>query len=154
MTEGLPPPQGIPIPGEIPPPGEEAFDEGVVTEVIRPAAIIPEEAARAILVELSLRDVRNGGVWRSDPSRWALYDQPWPSPADQGPAQLVGTIQVAYSTPTRYEITIFRATVTKVGTDMGWTVSTLCDEALEFGKLDLATCPRATMTEPPKPFRF
>lgn len=137
-----------------PPPDETAFDEGVVTEVIRPAAIIPEEAARAILVELSLRDVRNGGVWRSDPSRWALYDSPWPTPVDQGAAQLLGTIQVAYSTPTRYEITIFRATVTRVGTDTGWTVESLCDEALGFGQLSLSTCPRAEMKEPPKPFRF
>ena len=139
---------------DFPPPGDEVFDEGVVTEVIRPAAIIPEEAARAILVELSLRDVRNGGTWRSDPSRWALYDAPWPSAADQGGAQLVGTIQVAYSTPTRYEITIYRATVTRTGTEIGWTVTKLCDEALGFGHLDLATCPRATMNEPPKPFRF
>ena len=137
-----------------PPPDETAFDEGVVTEVIRPAAIIPEEAARAILVELSLRDVRNGGVWRSDPARWALYDSPWPSPVDQGASQLVGSIQVAYSTPTRYEITIYRATVTRVGSELGWTVNSLCDEALGFGHLDLARCPRATMNEPPKPFRF
>ena len=138
----------------IPPPDDAAFDEGVVTEVIRPAAIIPEEAAREILVELSLRDVRNGGVWRSDPSRWALYDSPWPNPADQGQAQLVGTIQVAYSTPTKYEITIYRATVTRVGTDLGWRVISLCDEALGFGRLDLATCPRAALIDPPKPFRF
>lgn len=133
---------------------DDAFDEGVVTEVIRPAAIIPEESARAILVELSLRDVRNGGVWRSDPSRWVLYDSPWPHPADQSYAQVVGSIQVAYSTPTRYEITIYRATVTKVGTELGWTVNSLCDEALGFGGLNLATCPRATLSQPPKPFRF
>jgi len=137
-----------------PPPGEEVFDEGVVTEVIRPAAIVPEEAARAILVELSLRDVRNGGVWRADPARWALYDSPWLSPTDQGSSQLIGTIQVAYGTPTRYEITVFRATVTRVGTEMGWNVTTLCDEALGFGNLDLSRCPRASLKAPPKPFRF
>ncbi|CAB4940327.1 MAG: hypothetical protein F2842_04180 [Actinobacteria bacterium] len=138
----------------LPPPSDDAFDEGVITEVIRPAAIVPEESARSILVELSLRDVRNGGVWRSDPSRWALYDSPWPHPTDQGTSLLVGTMQVAYSTPTRYEITIYRATITRVGSDLGWTVESLCDEALGFGSLTLANCPRATLTEPPKPFRF
>ena len=46
----------------------QAYDEGVVTEVIRPAAIIPEESTRAVLVELALRDVQNGGVWQSEPS--------------------------------------------------------------------------------------
>ena len=35
----------------------EAYDEGVVSEVIRPAAVVPEESARAVLVELALRDV-------------------------------------------------------------------------------------------------
>ena len=53
----------------------EAYDEGVVSEVIRPAAIIPEESARAVLVELALRDVQNGGVWQSEPSLWSRYDR-------------------------------------------------------------------------------
>ena len=55
----------------------EAYDEGVVSEVIRPAAIIPEESARAVLVELALRDVQNGGVWQSEPSLWSRYDRSW-----------------------------------------------------------------------------
>ncbi|TAK69153.1 MAG: hypothetical protein EPO13_08040 [Actinomycetota bacterium] len=132
----------------------EMYDEGVVTEVIRPAAIIPEESARAVLVELALRDVQNGGLWLSDPSRWARYDASWNGAGDPGPAQLIGTIQVAYGTPTRYEITVYRATVTRLGTSRGWTVVKLCDEALGFGNLDLATCPRASLATPPKPFRF
>ena len=132
----------------------EMYDEGVVTEVIRPAAIIPEESARAILVELAIRDVQNGGVWLSDPSRWALYDSPWIGPNQPGESQLVVTIQVAYGTPTRYEITVYRATVTRRGTQMGLTVTSLCDEALGYGTLSLATCPRASLSNPPKPFRF
>jgi hypothetical protein len=132
----------------------EAYDEGVITEVIRPAAVVPEEAARAILGELGLRDVHAGGRWLSDPSRWARYDSPWQREGDPGHAELLGTIQVAYGTPTRYEITLYRATVTRIGADRGWTVVSLCDEALGFGGLDLATCPRASLTAPPKPFRY
>ena len=101
----------------------EAYDEGVVSEVIRPAAIIPEESARAVLVELALRDVQNGGVWQSEPSLWSRYDRPWEGYGSPGGAELIGTIQVAYGTPTRYEITIYRVTVTKFGTDQGWTVT-------------------------------
>lgn len=122
----------------------EALGEvGSVSEVIRPSAIIPEDAARTVLVELSMRDVRTGGVWLADPSIWRRYD---------GPAEknLIGSIQVAYGTPTRYEITIFRATVTQFGTQHGWTVTSLCDEALQFGGLTLASCPRATLAAPPK----
>jgi hypothetical protein len=133
----------------------EAYDEGVVTEVIRPAAILPEQAAREVLMELSLRDVRTGGCWHAEPTLWRRYDQPFDAPdAGPGNAQLLGTIQVSYGTPTRYEITIFRATVTRLGTQHGFTVQSLCDEALGYGGLNLATCPRADLTPPPRPFRF
>ena len=132
----------------------EAYDEGVVSEVIRPAAIVPEEAARAILVELALRDVQNGGVWQSEPQLWSLYDRPWHGYDNPAGAELVGAIQVAYGTPTKYEITIYRVTVTRFGTVAGFTVSTLTDAALLYGGLTLAECPRATLNAPPKPFNY
>jgi hypothetical protein len=132
----------------------EAYDEGVVTEVIRPAAVLPEEAARRVLVELALHDVAAGGLWHSEPTQWRRYDRSWEEPGIPGPVHLVGTMQVAYGTPTRYEITIYRATITQVGTSAGWTVESLCDEALAFGGYTLASCPRADLKPPPKPFRF
>jgi hypothetical protein len=119
----------------------EAYDEGAISEVIRPAAILPETNARGVLVELALRDVHNNGQW----------DGPG---GGAGTSELIGSIQVAYGTPTRYEITIYRVTVTQLGREHGWTVETLCDEALTYGGLSLAGCPRATMTPPPQPFRF
>lgn len=135
-------------------PDPDDLGAGAVTQVIRPAAIVPEESVRLILVELALRDVSNGGLWLSDPSRWARYDVPWSAAGNPGESRLVGTIQVAYGTPTRYEITIYRATVTAQGQSTGWSVGSLCDEALSLGGLDLANCPRASLTAPPKPFRF
>ncbi len=132
----------------------EAYDECVITEVIRPAAVLPESAARVVLVELALRDVNAGGRWHARPSDWRRYDRQWPSLGDQGGAQLLGSMQVAYGTPTRYEITVYRATITSVGTQQGWTVERLCDEALGFGGLSLASCPRADLAPPPRPFRF
>jgi hypothetical protein len=132
----------------------EAYDEGVVSEVIRPAAIVPEEGARSVLVELALRDVQNGGMWQSEPNLWSRFDRPWHGANNPAGAELVGTIHVAYGTPTRYEITIYRVTVTRFGTEHGWTVETLTDEALGYGGLTLANCPRATLAAPPKPFRF
>src|SRR6185369_17613527 len=99
-----------------------AYDENVVSEVIRPAAIVPEEAARAILVELSLNSVHSGGLWRAEPSRWNRYDRPWASTQDPGEACLLGSIQVAYGTPTKYEITIYRVSITRRGEELGLTV--------------------------------
>lgn len=133
----------------------ENEDEGVITEVIRPAAVLPEEAARAVLMQLALRDVRLGGVWDTEPALWRRYDNAWIAGHDQDTsARLLGSIQVAYGVPTRYEITIFRATVTRVGSEQGWNVEKLCDDALQYGALTLASCPRADLKPPPKPFRF
>ena len=123
--------------------------EGAVTQVIRPAAIVPEDASRRIMMELALRDVRDGGHWLTEPNVWRRFDRPYGQDVDPG---LVGSIQVAYGTPTRYEITLYRVTVTNLGATMGWTVQTLCDEALELGGMTLAECPRAELTPPPRPF--
>jgi hypothetical protein len=131
----------------------DALDDGVVTEVIRPAAVVPETAARNILVEMAVRDVRSGGHWHTEPSLWRRYDRPW-SGSEPGPALLLGSLQVAYGVPTRYEITIYRVTITQEGTDHGFDVLSLTDEALGFGDLTLATCPRASLASPPKPFRM
>jgi hypothetical protein len=131
----------------------QAYDDGVVTEVIRPAAVVPEQSARHVLVELAMHDVRMGGVWWSEPTNWRRYDMPW-NALDGGPgtAELMGTMQICYGVPTRFDITIFRATITRAGMDGGMTVTALCDEALAFGGLSLATCPRADLKPPPRPF--
>ena len=133
----------------------EVYEDVAVTEVIRPAAVLPESAAREVLVELAHHDVRAGGCWASSPTLWQRYDRPW-DPAGTGPgdAVLLGSLQVSYGTPTRYAITIYRATVTMLASSNGWTVEALCDEALAFGGYTLAECPRADLKPPPRPFRM
>jgi hypothetical protein len=66
----------------------------------------------------------------------------------------MGTIHVSYGTPTKYEITLYRVSVTAGGLAAGWTVASLTDEALQFGGLTLAECPRATVNPPPRPYTF
>ena len=131
-----------------------AYDDGAISEVIRPAAVLPESAARIVLVELALRDVRQEGEWWSSPTLWRRYDRPWDDEEAPGGSQLIGGLQVTYGTPMRYSITIYRATVTPYGVRQGWHVERLCDEALGFGGLTLADCPRADLKPPPKPFRM
>jgi hypothetical protein len=132
----------------------ESLDGGEVSAVIRPAVRLPEWEARAVLVELSLRDVRNGGHWHAEPARWTRYDQPWNRAGNAEQARLLGTMHVAYGTPTAYEITIYRVTITPAGTTAGMTVQGLCDEALGFVRLTLASCPRVDLMDPPEPFKF
>jgi hypothetical protein len=133
----------------------EACGDTAVTEVIRPAAIVPDEAARQILAHLSAHDVRMGGLWLAEPAAWQRFDRPWNAP-DRGPgtAELLGTLQVIHGMPTRYEITVFRATITYAGQALGYSVTSLCDEALGYGGLTLESCPRAELRPPPQPFRY
>ncbi len=133
---------------------DAAYDDDVISQVIRPAAIVPEEAASSILVELSLNSVGSDGLWLGEPSLWKRYDSPWRSATEQGTSELIGSIQVAYGTPTKYEITIYRVTITRRGQELGWTVESLTNEALGFGDLTLGQCPKATMSAPPRPLRF
>jgi hypothetical protein len=124
-----------------------------ITEVIRPAAIVPEKAARDILTGMAGSSVYTGGLWLAEPSRWVRYDRPWNGPGDRGDAQRLGTLKVAYGTPTKYEITIYQVTITGAGQQAGFSVQALSDEALRFGSLTLDACPRAALIAPPKPFR-
>jgi hypothetical protein len=132
-----------------------AYDQDAVTEVIRPSAVLPEAAARAVLSELVLNDARRDGLWIAEPACWRRYDRSWDGAAGTpGAAVLVGTMQVAYGTPRRYEITVYRATITVAGTSAGWSVAGLCNEAFGYGGFTLASCPRADLAPPPRPFRM
>lgn len=113
------------------------------------------EKARDVLRELEYRDVARGGVWSASVGVWQRYDVPWNGPiAGRGDAKLVGTIAVAYGTPTQYDVTIYRATITQHGAESGWSVEGLCDDALQYGGLTLATCPRTQLVSPPLPDPF
>ena len=119
------------------------------TEVIRPAAVLPEEAAMKILAALRAADVSRGGVWNASSSLWQRYDRPWDVLTGlRGDAELIGTICVTYDMPSRYYITVYRVTVTEVGLDQGWSVAKLCDDAFGFGGLTLDSCPRADLVSP------
>lgn len=124
--------------------------------IIRPSAVLPEKAAVTIVAALSENDVSRGGVWNASVSVWQLYDQPWSGIAGtRGDAQLVGMIAVVYDSPSRHLITIYKAVITDFGAELGVTVESLCDRALSFADLTLATCPRADLAAPPAadPFR-
>jgi hypothetical protein len=131
-----------------------AYGDAAVTEVIRPSAVLPESAARRILAELSICDARSGGLWIADPARWQRYDRPWDGAAGEPSSRLLGTLQVIYGRPARYEITVFRVTITSAGAAAGWSVTSLCDEAFAYGGLTLASCPRADLAPPPGPFHM
>ncbi|HEU0130865.1 MAG TPA: hypothetical protein VFQ85_07725 [Mycobacteriales bacterium] len=122
-----------------------------VESVIRPAAILGIAAATEILRCLEQFDVSRGGVWSATPGMWQRFDRPWNGPSgSRGGAVMVGSIAVVYDEPRRNEITIYKVNVTDPGLALGWTVDRLCDDALAWAGLTLATCPRATLRQPPR----
>jgi hypothetical protein len=125
-----------------------------LTEMIRPAAVIPEAAARAILTGMAVSSVYRDGLWLAEPSRWVRYETPWTQPLAQGRSPRIGTIRVAYGIPTKYEITLYQVTISEAGLAAGMTPQSLADEALAFGSLSLDRCPRTSLSSPPKPFRY
>jgi hypothetical protein len=121
-----------------------------LTRVIRPAAVLRTLEAERVVNALKELDVAEGGMWNVNPGMWQRYDKPWDGIGGMaGTSKLVGTIASAYGSPTRYDITIYRVTVTTLGAELGWTVDSLCDEALGHAGLTLATCPRADLQDPP-----
>ena len=133
--------------------GIQQYGDGAVSEVIRPAAIVPEDAARQILATLQVKSLDKGGVWTATTRQWCRYDASGVDSNGHPVGELVGCIEAVYGATTRYEVTLYRVTVTPAGTAAGWTVESLCDEPLSYGGLTLASCPRAQMQPPPKPFR-
>ena len=120
------------------------------TAIIRPAAVLKEQEAARVLAELEQLDVSKGGAWNVVPGLWQRYDRPWDGEGGMmGSARLMGTIGVIYGSPSRHDITIYRVTVTVDGSAAGWSVESLCDDALSFVGLTLADCPRADLLSPP-----
>jgi hypothetical protein len=120
------------------------------TLVLRPAAVLEHRAASRLLAELERRDVARGGVWVASASLWQRYDQPWNGGhGARGDARLLGSIGVMYDAPARQQITMYRVTLTAAGVELGWSVESICDDALSWVGLTLASCPRAELATAP-----
>ena len=118
--------------------------------VIRPAAVLRQLEAERVVASLSALDVSTGGVWIVNPGLWQRFDKAWDGVGGMaGSAKVVGTIATTYGAPTRYDITIYRVTLSDHGRILGWSVDSLCDEALGYAGLTLQSCPRAELTTPP-----
>lgn len=118
-----------------------------LNRVIRPAAVLPEHAAREILSWLQTVDVSQGGCWSSGIGSIQRYSGPFDGPSGmRGSAVLLGSLHITWDT---YEATIYRVSVTDAGAALGMTVDSLCDEVLRVAGLTLASCPRAALHAAP-----
>ena len=120
--------------------------------VIRPAAVLPERAAREILSWLQVHDVSQGGCWSSAIGSIQRYSGPFDGVSGmRGSAVLLGSLHITWDT---YAATIYRVSITDAGAQQGLTVERLCDEVLSVADLTLASCPRAQLLAAPAPDPF
>ena len=120
--------------------------------VIRPAAVLPERAAREILAWLQTHDVSAGGCWSSSVGTVQRYSGPFDGPSGmRGSAVLLGSLHITWDT---YEATIYRVSITDAGAARGLTVDRLCNEVLRVADLTLESCPRANLLDAPRPDPF
>ncbi|MBK5305770.1 MAG: hypothetical protein JJD92_03690 [Frankiaceae bacterium] len=120
--------------------------------VIRPSAIVPEHAARQLMAWVAVHDVTHGGVWAHDIGYFKRFSGPFNGAGGmRGSSVLLGTIHVTWD---KYDVTIFRVSLTDEGVQAGMTVEGVCNELLLHAGLTLATCPRADLAPAPAPDPF
>jgi hypothetical protein len=120
--------------------------------VIRPAAVVPERAARVLMAWVAVHDVTHGGVWAHDIGYFKRFSGPFDGVAGmRGTAVLLGSIHVTWD---KYDVTIFRVSITDEGAARDMTVDGICNELLRHAGLTLATCPRAELAPAPLPDPF
>jgi hypothetical protein len=115
--------------------------------IIRPAAVIPSQAARELVTWFARNSLEAGGLWNvgTHTGIWQRYDKVWNGAfGARGDSQLVGTIYVTYDMPRKHEVVIHRVQISDHGLMLGWTSTTLVDEVLAFVGLSIDTCPRDT----------
>lgn len=112
--------------------------------------MLDQRTAARVVGELERLDVGRGGIWNASSSLWQRYDRKWDGVGGgRGNAQLIGSIAVMYDSPHRHQITIYKVSLTPFGLSLGWSVDSLCDDALSWVGLSLESCPRAELAAPP-----
>ncbi len=124
----------------------------VASAAIRPAAVLPREAAAVARRTLDERDVSRGGVWNATGGVWQRYDRPWTGAAgSRGGAELLGSIGVIHDQPGNGDIALYKVTLTAAGRQLHFTEEALANEVLGYAGLSLATCSRSEIDDAAEP---
>lgn len=126
-----------------------------VASQLRPAIVLPDRDARALLAAAEGADVSRGGCFCAGPAGVQLWSGPWDGPVgSQGGAQHVGSVDWSYDTPNRHYITVYRVLVTREGVAGGYTASDVLQRVLDLAGIVPAS-DRLSLTPPPRrdPFR-
>jgi hypothetical protein len=133
----------------------EAVAVPALTSQVRPALVLPELQARALLDAASRADVTAGGCFRAGPAGIQAWSGPFDGPdGTRGAAIHYGSIDWTYDTPARHWAMIYRAMVTQDGIEHGESTTSVLARVLGLTGLSIEG-DRVQLATPPArdPFR-
>jgi hypothetical protein len=127
----------------------EAVAVPALTSHVRPALVLPELQARALLDAAMREDVSTEGCFSAGPAGIQRWSGPFDGPDGQkGSAIHLGSVDWTYDTPAKHWALIYRAMVTQAGIEHGETtlsvllsVLGLTGLSIEGDRVQLATPP-------------
>jgi hypothetical protein len=126
-----------------------------LTSQVRPALVLPEGQARALLDAAAREDVSRGGCFAAGPAGIQVWSGPFDGPGGvRGSAVHLGSVDWTYDTPAKHWALIYRAMVTHDGVARGETTTTVLARVLGLTGLSIEG-DRVTLPAPPArdPFR-
>ncbi len=126
-----------------------------VARQVRPAIVLPDREARALLTAADGADVSRGGCFSAGPAGVQVWSGPWDGPiGSHGSAEHLGSVDWSYDTPSRHYITVYRVLVTSKGMSVGLTPSHVLQKVLDLAGV-VASPDALAMAAPPArdPFR-
>lgn len=134
---------------------DAAVARPALTSQVRPALVLPERQARALLETAAQQDVGNGGCFAAGPAGVQVWSGPFDGPGGtKGTALHLGSVDWTYDTPVKHWAMIYRAMVTQDGVDRGETTTTVLARVLALTGLSVEG-DRVQLATPPHrdPFR-
>jgi hypothetical protein len=133
----------------------EAVAVPALTSQVRPALVLPELQARALLDAASREDVSGEGCFNAGPAGIQLWSGPYDGPdGRKGTAVHLGAVDWTYDTPAKHWALIYRAMVTQDGIERGETTLSVLTRVLGLTGLSIEG-DRVQLPTPPvrDPFR-
>ena len=133
----------------------EAVAIPALTSQVRPALVLPELQARALLDAAGREDVSQDGCFCAGPAGIQLWSGPFNGPdGRKGTALHLGSVDWTYDTPAKHWALIYRAMVTQDGIEHGETTLSVLTRVLGLTGLSIEG-DRVQLPTPPvrDPFR-
>jgi hypothetical protein len=134
---------------------DDAIAVPALTSQVRPALVLPEEQARALLDAANRKDVSRGGRFAASPAGVQVWSGPFDGiGGSRGSAVHLGSVDWTYDTPAKHWALIYRAMVTEAGIAAGETTASILTHVLALTGLSIDG-DRITLPTPPvrDPFR-